>query len=102
MGQQRDAVSMDIADNTSTDTEGVYIHSAHGKKDREVPGAFVTVRENIITGVSPILNDVKIAVRSNRKINDGNFYSVGIYGIEIRDNQLTGVRGTGWKISVRN
>ena len=81
------------ANNTSIDTEGVYIHSAHGKNDREAPSAFVSVRENCITGVSPIFNDVKIAVRSNRKINDGNFYSVGIYGIEIRDNQLTGVRG---------
>jgi hypothetical protein len=32
-------------------------------------------------------------MRSQRQLNRGEFYAVSIYGIEVRDNQITGVKG---------
>lgn len=90
-GYAHDAV---VANNTGTDSEGILVWTAHVAGDCEKPSAYVSVRENSMTGISPGTNDVKISVISQRQIRGGNYYAVSAYGISIKNNLLEGVRGS--------
>lgn len=90
-GNVYDAV---VANNISVNTDGIYVHSSHVKSDRAIQSSYVSVRENILSGISPRTNDVKIAVQSTRRNNGSEYYAVGIYGVEIKNNQLEGIRGS--------
>lgn len=90
-GQLYDCVA---ANNVSTDTEGIFVFSAAVKNERNNQSSFVSIRENVLTGVSPSSKVCNISIHAQRKLNGAEFYSNDVYGIEIRDNQITGVPGT--------
>lgn len=88
-GNLYDAVA---ANNVGTDTEGIFVWGA-AYDSMDTQGSFVSVRENKIIGVSPKSYAGNIGIHTQRQHNGAEYYSTDIYGVEIRDNQITGIRG---------
>ena len=88
-GNLYDAVA---ANNVGIDTEGVFVWSANGGSD-DIQDSFVTIRENKCFGISPSSRVVSLSVGAQRQINGAEYYATDIFGVEIRDNQITGIRG---------
>lgn len=88
-GNLFDAVAVN---NVSVDTEGIFIWSA-AYDSIDVQDSFVTIRENKIIGVSPKSHAGNIGMHTQRQLNGAEYYATDIYGVEVRDNQITGIRG---------
>lgn len=90
-GNIYDAVA---ANNIGIDTEGIFVFSANGQYNgRDNQSSFVTIRENKLSGISPISKTCNISFHSQRQANGPEYYCVDIYGMEVRDNQITAERG---------
>lgn len=90
-GNIYDAVA---ANNVGTDTEGIFVFSANGQHNgRDNQSSFVSIRENQLTGLSPKTKSCNISFSSQRQANGPEYYCVDIYGMEVRDNQITAERG---------
>ena len=90
-GNIYDAVA---ANNIGIDTEGIFVFSANGQYNgRDNQSSFVTIRENKLSGISPISKTCNISFSSQRQANGPEYYCVDIYGMEVRDNQITAERG---------
>lgn len=88
-GNLFDAVAVN---NVSVDTEGIFIWSA-AYDSIDVQDSFVTIRENKVIGVSPKSHAGNIGMHTQRQLNGAEYYATDIYGVEVRDNQITGIRG---------
>lgn len=88
-GNLFDAIAVN---NVSVDTEGIFIWSAN-HSNMDVQDSFVTIRENKIIGVSPKSHAGNIGMHTQRQLNGAEYYATDIYGVEVRDNQITGIRG---------
>ena len=90
-GNIYDAVA---ASNVGEDTEGIFVFSANGQNNgRDNQSSFVSIRENQLTGLSPKTKSCNISFSSLRQANGPEYYCVDIYGMEVRDNQITAERG---------
>lgn len=88
-GNLYDAVA---ANNVGVNTEGAFVWSANYDAT-DIQSAFVTIRENRFSGVSPSSRTVNISMHTQRQINGAEYYATDVYGVEVRDNQITGIRG---------
>lgn len=88
-GNLYDAVA---ANNVGTDTEGIFVWSA-AYDSMDIQDSFVSIRENKIIGVSPKSHAGNIGMHTQRQLNGAEYYATDIYGVEVRDNQITGIRG---------
>ncbi|WP_169447606.1 glycosyl hydrolase family 28-related protein [Paenibacillus daejeonensis] len=85
------AIDAVVADNTLTNTDGIYISStAAVPTGRYTPAYFVNVKGNQLIGTPGTGHAAGIIAVSNRRNVGGLFYATGVYGVEIRDNYLYG------------
>ena len=79
------------ANNISINTKGVYVYTSHVKsQSRFTPGYFITVKDNLIYGVSKLYNNGGIYVTSQRSGVGGQYVAVAAYGIDVRNNRIIG------------
>ncbi|MDF2935776.1 MAG: Fibronectin type domain protein [Paenibacillaceae bacterium] len=79
------------ADNLSLDSEGIYVYSSQVVTGaRHTPAYFVTVKGNIVQGVSRRSHTGAISVNSARTGNSGKYNAVSVLGVDIRDNLIIG------------
>lgn len=84
-----------VANNRQTDTEGVFIWTALIKNQGTlVPAQFTTILNNELHGISPKTQTLGIDINAQRYGSQGKYYGVHGYGLDIRGNTLTGVRGS--------
>lgn len=88
-GNLYDAVA---ANNVGVNTEGVFVWSAN-YSNIDVQCSFVTIRENKCFGISPSSRVVSLSLGAQRQNNGAEYFATDVYGVEIRDNQITGIRG---------
>lgn len=83
-----------IADNTSTDSEGVLINTVYVPTAKRYNiGYFNRAERNTVTGYSPLSHVAGIGVRLSPETNNSALYIFGnlAYGIDLKNNSLTGV-----------
>lgn len=81
------------SNNVGKNTEGIYVHTSQVNGTRLMPCYYISIRENILTGVSPAKQTCNISVRTNRACDGADYNGVMGYSVEIRDNKMTGIKG---------
>ena len=85
-----------MADNTSTDSEGFYIHTVRTSSQSGgvfQPGYFDRITRNRVTGVSPMSKHGGISYSTGRFDLKGAYFGTMAYGIEMRSNFISGSPG---------
>jgi hypothetical protein len=78
------------ANNTSTDSEGIFISAVYKSGDYVRLNFYVSMVNNTLTGITRVGNHAGIGYGASRAVSPGNYYSMTAYGMDIRGNSITG------------
>lgn len=78
------------ANNTSTDSEGIFMWTVRQAPGGFVPGYFVRIGRNRVTGISIKSQHGGINYNTGRFDQNGGYFGTMVYGFEMRENFVSG------------
>lgn len=81
------------ADNTSTDSEGIFMWTVRSDPGQFIPGYFARIARNRVIGISPKSKHGGINYNTGRFNLNGAYFGTMAYGIEVRENFVSGDPG---------